>query len=111
MRRLFLSLVLFIFLMSGLSFAKDDLITVTKESEQVPLATGNSISVQSVCPEKSVLISGGGECVGFFNTARKIVLTKSAPDSINAAWNVECTNMNPEAGQAQARAWAICKEY
>ncbi len=73
------------FLMIGLSFAKDDLITITQESEQVPLAIGNSISVQSVCPEKSVLIRGGGECLGFLNTVHRGVLTKSAPDSINAA--------------------------
>lgn len=110
MRRFFL-LIAITFFMTGLSFAQDDLITINEESEQVPLATGNSISVQSVCPEKSVLISGGGECLGFLNTQRRVVLTKSAPDSINAAWNVECTNINPEAGQAQARAWAVCKEY
>ena len=110
LRRLFLLLAT-TSLMTGLSFAKDDLITITQESEQVPLATGNSISVQSVCPEKSVLINGGGECLGFLNTAHRVVLTKSAPDSISAAWNVECTNMNREAGEAQARAWAVCKKH
>jgi len=67
--------------------------------------------VNSTCPEKSVLVSGGGECVGFLNTESKIVLTTSAPDSLNAAWNVECTNMNPKAGEAQAKAWAICSKY
>lgn len=96
---------------TGLSFASEDLITVTRESEQLPLATGNSISVQSICPEKSVLISGGGQCLGFLNTENRVVLTLSAPDSINAAWNVQCTNMNREAGEAQAKAWAVCKEH
>ena len=55
--------------------------------------------------------SGGGECIGFLNTENKIVLTTSAPDDINAAWNVQCTNMNREAGEAQAKAWAICSEH
>lgn len=96
---------------TSFSFGRDDLITVTSESEQVPLATGTSISVQSKCPEKSVLVSGGGQCLGFLNTENKIVLTTSAPDSLNAAWNVECTNMNREAGEAQAKAWAICSKY
>ncbi|MCK5392276.1 MAG: hypothetical protein KAJ31_07590 [Deltaproteobacteria bacterium] len=92
------------------SIAKDDLITVSKESEQVPLASGKSVSIRSLCPEKTVLLSGGGECLGFLNTEHKVVLTKSAPDPIGAAWNVDCTNMNREAGDVQARAWAICTE-
>ena len=106
-----LLLLLIVLLSSGLSYGRDDLITITQESEQLPLATGKSVSVTSTCPEKSVLVSGGGECIGFLNTENKIVLTTSAPDSINAAWNVECTNMNAEAGEAQAKAWAVCKEH
>ncbi len=106
-----LFLLLIVLLSSGLSYGKDDLITVTRESEQLPLATGKSVSVKSTCPEKSVLVSGGGECIGFLNTENKIVLTTSAPDNINAAWNVECTNMNREAGEAQVKAWAICSEH
>lgn len=93
------------------SFGRDDLITVTKQTEQVSIATGKSISVSSQCPEKSVLVSGGGECLGFLNTENKIVVTKSAPDNLSAAWNVKCTNMNPQAGDAQAMAWAICSEH
>jgi len=99
-----------IFLSTLQSFAKDDLITVSKESEKVPLVSGKSISTVSVCPEKSVLLSGGGECLGFLNTEHKVVLTKSAPDPVGAAWNVECTNMNREAGEAQAKAWVICTD-
>ena len=93
------------------SYAKDDLITVTKESERVPLATGKTVSVQSLCPEKTILIGGGGQCIGFLNTEHRIVLTTSAPDSINAAWNVVCTNTNREAGDAQAKAWAVCEKH
>jgi len=112
MLRLFsLLLPVIILLSTELCFGRDDLITVTKESEQVPLATGKSVSVKSTCPENSVLVSGGGECSGSLNTESKIVLTRSAPDSLNAAWNVECSNMNPQAGDAQAKAWAICSEY
>jgi len=106
-----LLLLAIILLSAELSYGRDDLITLTKESPQVQLATGRSVSVNSTCPEKSVLVSGGGECVGFLNTESKIVLTTSAPDSLNAAWNVECTNMNREAGEAQAKAWAICSKY
>jgi hypothetical protein len=106
-----LFLLLIVLLSPALSYGKDDLITVTQESEQMPLATGKSVSVKSTCPEKSVLVSGGGECIGFLNTENKIVLTTSAPDSINASWNVKCTNMNREAGEAQAKAWAVCKEH
>ena len=91
-----LLLLAIILLSAVLSYGRDDLITVT---------------VNSTCSEKSVLVSGGGECVGFLNTESKIVLTTSAPDSLNAAWNVECTNMNREAGEAQAKAWAICSKY
>ena len=64
---------------------------------------GRALSIVSVCPEKSVLLSGGGECLGFLNTEHVVVLTKSAPDPVGAAWNVECTNMNREAGEAQAK--------
>jgi len=96
---------------TSFSYGRDDLITVTQESEKVPLATGRSISIESTCPENSVLVSGGGKCLGFLNTENKIVLTTSSPDSIKAAWNVECTNMNREAGEAQAKAWAICSEH
>ncbi len=107
-------LALFIFTLLFLSpiqsFARDDLITVSKESEKVQLASGKSISIRGVCPNKTVLLSGGGECVGFLNTEHKVVLTKSAPDPIGASWNVECTNMNREAGSAQAKAWAICTD-
>jgi len=94
-----------------ISNAKDELITVIQESDRVPLATGKSVSVQSVCPENSVLISGGGECYGFLNTEHRVVLSKSAPDSVGAAWNVECANLNREAGEAQAKAWAVCKKH
>ena len=110
LREYSLLLLTIILLSAGFSYGKDDLITVTQQSDRVPLASGKSISVKSTCPEKSVLIGGGGECLGFLNTEHKVVLTTSAPDSIGAAWNVECTNMNPEAGDAQASAWAICKE-
>lgn len=107
----FISIIAIMLTTSSYSFGRDDLITVTKQSEQVSLATGNSISVSSQCPEKNVLVSGGGECLGFLNTENKIVVTKSAPDNLNAAWNVKCTNMNPQAGDAQAIAWAICSEH
>ena len=105
-------LLLALFLLTpSFSYAKDDLLTVTEQSERVPLASGKSVWVKSICPKKTILIGGGGECLGFLNTQHKVVLTKSAPDSVGAAWNVECTNMNPEAGEAQAKAWAICKEH
>ena len=104
-------LILVIIILGTLaSNAKDDLITVTQESDRIPLASGKSVSVQSVCLENSLLISGGGECYGFLNTRNKVVLSKSAPDSTTSAWNVECTNLNREAGEAQAKAWAVCKK-
>jgi hypothetical protein len=59
-------LLLAVFLLSAeLSYGRDDHITLTKESPQVQLATGRSVSVHSTCPEKSVLVSGGGSVLAF----------------------------------------------
>ncbi|MEQ9618583.1 MAG: hypothetical protein RIG61_05375 [Deltaproteobacteria bacterium] len=92
------------------AYAREGIKIVSVESEPVAAASGKSISAKSVCPAGTRLISGGGECYGFLNTEGRAALTRSAPVLDESIWVVECTNMNRNAGELQARAWAICAD-
>lgn len=92
------------------AYSKEGVSTVATESDNVSAASGKSISVKSECPAGTRVIGGGGECYGFMNTTGRVALTKSAPASDEAAWVVECTNLNPNPGEIQARAWAFCAD-
>lgn len=105
---LVITLVLVGFLSTA--FSKEGLSTVATESDNVSAASGKSISVKSECPAGTRVIGGGGECYGFMNTIGRVALTKSAPATDEAAWVVECTNLNSEPGEIQARAWAVCAD-
>ena len=109
--------VIAIFLAAGLITAfpsyinaeEDAVITVKAESDVVRKASGETVSVKSYCPEERTLIGGGGVCFGFLNTENKVLLTVSAPSPDEKdAWFVVCTNVNDNAGEAQAMAWAMC---
>jgi len=90
--------------------SREGVSTVATESDNVSAASGKSISVKSECPAGTRVIGGGGECYGFMNTIGRVALTKSAPASDEAAWVVECSNLNSEPGEIQARAWAFCAD-
>jgi len=92
------------------AYSKEGLSTVATESDNVSAASGKSISVKSECPSGTRVIGGGGECYGFMNTIGRVALTKSAPSTDEAAWVVECSNLNSEPVEIQARAWAFCAD-
>lgn len=92
------------------AYSREGVSTVATESDNVSAASGKSISVKSECPSGTRVIGGGGECYGFMNTTGRIALTKSAPATDEAAWVVECTNLNNNPGEIQARAWAFCAD-
>lgn len=90
--------------------AQDGVTFVAEESDVVSAATGKGVSVKSVCPGGKKLIGGGGECSGYLNTIGRAALTINAPRPDESAWLVECTNLNPTAGEIMARAWAVCAD-
>lgn len=92
------------------AYGEEGISIVSAESETVSAASGKSISVKSVCPRGTSVIGGGGECYGFLNTEGRVVLSKNAPVPGESSWFVECTNMNSNPGDVQARAWAVCAD-
>lgn len=92
------------------AYGEEGIKTVSVESDTVSAASGKTISAKSVCPEGTRIISGGGECYGFLNTEGRAALTRSAPVPGESSWIVECTNMNRDPGELQAKAWAICAD-
>jgi len=93
------------------TYAEDEAVTtVSVKSDVEPRPSGKPISVRSYCPEGKTLIGGGGECYGFLDTENMVVLTLSAPKPVDSAWAVECTNVNANAGDVQAKAWAVCMD-
>lgn len=92
------------------AYGEEGVSIVSAESETVSASSGKSISVKSVCPRGTSVIGGGGECYGFLNTEGRVVLSKNAPVSGESSWLVECTNVNPDPGDVQARAWAVCAD-
>lgn len=95
---------------STIASGEEGISIVSAESDTVSAATGRSISVKSVCPRGTRVIGGGGECYGFLNTEGRVALSKNAPVPGESSWFVECTNINPEPGDVQARAWAVCAD-
>ncbi len=95
---------------SMVAHGREGVSTVGTESETVSAASGKAISVKSTCPDGTRVIGGGGECYGFLNTEGRVVLTKSAPVPGESSWLVECTNVNANPGDVQARAWAVCAD-
>ncbi len=90
--------------------AEDGVTFVAEESDVVSAATGKGVSVKSACPRGKRLIGGGGECSGYLNTIGRAALTINAPRPDESSWLVECTNLNPTAGEIMARAWAVCAD-
>ena len=95
---------------SHIAAAEDGVTFVAEESDVVGAATGKGVSVKSVCPRGKRLIGGGGECSGYLNTIGRAALTVNAPRPDESAWLVECTNLNPTAGDLMARANAVCAD-
>lgn len=95
---------------SHIAAAEDGVTFVAEESDVVSAATGKGVSVKSACPSGKKLIGGGGECTGYLNTIGRAALTINAPRPDESSWVVECTNLNPTAGEIMARAWAVCAD-